>query len=293
LLLIAALSASATATSWYVDSTVSSSGTGTSWSTAWKTFNDIQWSSIKPGDTIYISGGTYHETLTVGASGSAGKPITITKGTDAGHKGQVIIQGSGSGVGIYIPDQSWIIVKDLTLNNWASNVNIDGGSAGSAHNIILDNLDGSMSAGRFIRMEGWPDKTGSYLHDVTVRNSDVTTPNNVAAQTDFVYAQYMAGLTVENNHVIISNEDSGGHDDMVQTFWVDGPVIVRNNYFEHADHKTRNSQGIFFENYKGIFEVYNNVIIQHNGNIDAKIYFKSSTLNAAHTIIVGNSVYGS
>ncbi|HLX96280.1 MAG TPA: hypothetical protein VKU37_11105, partial [Verrucomicrobiae bacterium] len=46
---------SAGATTWYVDSTVSASGTGTSWATAWKALSNI--TGVKAGDTVYISGG--------------------------------------------------------------------------------------------------------------------------------------------------------------------------------------------------------------------------------------------
>src|SRR5689334_738306 len=80
---------------YYVDNAASGSGHGTSWSDAWTSFSAINWSAIRPGDTIYVSGGassqTYNETLTVGASGSASADVTITKGTDPGHNGKVVI----------------------------------------------------------------------------------------------------------------------------------------------------------------------------------------------------------
>jgi hypothetical protein len=230
--------------------------------------------------------------LNVGKSGTEGNLITVTKGIDANHNGKVIFQGSGSGTGILIENKQWIIVKDMTINDWAIGVRIDGGSADAVHNVVIDNIDGRM-AGRFVFIEGWPDQTGLYAHDITVKNCDVTTGTDVSTQTDFVYAQYMKGLTIENNHVVISNENPSQHCDQVQTLWVDGPVVVKNNYFEHADHKAKNSQGIFFENYEGTYEVLNNVVVQYNDNLDSKIYFKSSTLNNAHTIITGNTVYGS
>ena len=74
---------------YYVDNSVNSSGNGSSWSAAWKGFSAINWSAIKPGDTIYVSGGatsqTYDETLNVGASGSAAGQVTITAGVDPGR----------------------------------------------------------------------------------------------------------------------------------------------------------------------------------------------------------------
>ena len=45
-----------------------------------KSFLLLSWSSIQPGDIVYISGGSdstqYNEQLTVGKSGTAGNPIT-------------------------------------------------------------------------------------------------------------------------------------------------------------------------------------------------------------------------
>jgi len=89
------------ATDYYVDNTVPSSGNGLSWATAWKNISNISWSSIQPGDIVYISGGSdstqYNEQLTVGKSGTAGSPITIIAGkyspSSSGHSGRVIIDG--------------------------------------------------------------------------------------------------------------------------------------------------------------------------------------------------------
>lgn len=102
---------SAFAVNWYVDNTVSTSGTGKSWSNAWKHFSNIVWGGlgIKPGDTLYISGGstskTYSEVLRVGVGGSFGSPITIKPGSSSpsplGHDGLVIIDGEGLRLGIW------------------------------------------------------------------------------------------------------------------------------------------------------------------------------------------------
>ena len=278
------------ATNYYVDNNANGSNNGTSWSNAWESFSAINWSAIAPGDVIYISGGsssqTYTSGLSIGASGLSGSPVTITKGTDSNHNGDVIF----SGTGISINNKSYVTVSNLKIIGAGTAVSIDGSSSNATHNIIIDNCDGEMG-GRFIRIEGYPDLTGSYCHDITIRNCDVTTPTDVNDQTDFIYAQYMGGLTVEGNHVVISNENPNPHCDAIQTYYVDGPVIVRNNYFEHADHKTRNSQGIFFENHEGDYYVYNNIVVMPN-SLDAKIYWKSSSLNNAHTYIYSNTVYG-
>ncbi|MGZ3797551.1 MAG: choice-of-anchor Q domain-containing protein [Pseudobdellovibrionaceae bacterium] len=73
------------------------SGNGQSWASAFKNFSNITWSSINPGDTIYISGGvtsqTYTSPLDLGASGTAANRIIIRAGQEAGHNGTVILDG--------------------------------------------------------------------------------------------------------------------------------------------------------------------------------------------------------
>ena len=293
LLLCIGLTIPAYASNYYVDKDAGGSNNGSSWTNAWESFSDINWSVIGPGDIVYISGGpsgkTYTSGLSIGASGTSGSPVTITKGIDANHNGNVILSGSG-GTGITLNNHHDVVISNLMLNGWGTAVSLDGGTSNATYNIVLDNLDGEM-AGRYVHIEGYPDVTGSYCHDITIRNCDVTTVTDVNDQTDFIYAQYMKGLIIEDNHVVISNENPSPHCDAIQTYYVDGPVIVRNNYFEHADHKTRNSQGIFFENHEGDYYVYNNIVVMPN-SLDGKIYWKSSSVNNAHTYIYSNTIYG-
>src|SRR5579862_1290966 len=94
---------SAGATTWYVDSTVSASGTGTSWATAWKALSNI--TGVKAGDTVYISGGpsgssqTYSVSSWAPAGGTSASPITYQIGQDAAHNGTAIFSGSGTWFG--------------------------------------------------------------------------------------------------------------------------------------------------------------------------------------------------
>ncbi|MCK7528666.1 MAG: hypothetical protein MZV64_69475 [Ignavibacteriales bacterium] len=86
---------------YYVDGDLTTgSNDGTTWANAWQSLSAINWSSIDPGDVIYISGGTdstfYYEQLNIGATGSPDNLITIRAGLDVGHNGRVIIDAEGT-----------------------------------------------------------------------------------------------------------------------------------------------------------------------------------------------------
>src|SRR5580693_2794847 len=101
LLLITLVSAvTATATTWYVDSSATGSKNGTSWANAWSSLSSI--SGVKAGDVVYISGGVSGSSHTYSVSGSwtppggsSGNPITYQIGQDSSHNGTAIFSGSG------------------------------------------------------------------------------------------------------------------------------------------------------------------------------------------------------
>jgi len=82
----------------YVDSSVSVSGNGQSWATAWKQISNI--SGVAGGDTVYISGGPSgsSQTYTFSQSwaptiGTPGNPITYKIGQDSAHNGTAFFSG--------------------------------------------------------------------------------------------------------------------------------------------------------------------------------------------------------
>src|SRR5690349_15494537 len=98
-LLLSALAVNAA--DWYVDKNAVGSNAGTSWANAWNSFASINWTSINPGDNLWISGGPtastkqYIQTLFVQKSGTSGARITIgVKADDPLHNGTVVIDGS-------------------------------------------------------------------------------------------------------------------------------------------------------------------------------------------------------
>ncbi len=76
------LAGHADAANWYVRPSAAGSGTGADWNDAWS-LSSISWGSVKPGDTIWLAGGTYTSPLVVQASGSSSAPISIIRVTSA------------------------------------------------------------------------------------------------------------------------------------------------------------------------------------------------------------------
>lgn len=87
---------------------------GHSWATAWNNLDQINWTAVSAGDTIFIDGGStacpsnydftstrpgvvcgmlYNRTLTIGKSGTATAPITIKLASDSGHNGTAVFFG--------------------------------------------------------------------------------------------------------------------------------------------------------------------------------------------------------
>jgi len=207
---------SAFAANWYVDNALSTSGNGQSWSTAWKNFSNIVWGGIgiKPGDTLYISGGstskTYSEVMRVGIGGSSGNPIAIKPGSasssPSGHDGLVIIDGGNARLGIWGAS----INGYITINgekNGTRNIKIQ--------NTIIDTSD--LSAGIYFNSVT-PIKV-YYVEIVTASSGIVATycnrsgSQNAADKCEFAYnyihdIQVSSGIAVNGSSVDSPTWDS-------------------------------------------------------------------------------------
>ena len=169
-----------TGTSWYVDPTASGANSGASWANAWTSLAAINWSSIHAGDTLYLSGGTssqtYTGTLTVGASGTAGAPITVAAATDPGHNGNVVFDYSGLG--------SSASATAITINgNYVTLYGAVGVASHLAINNLFNTSSGTSSAG--VVCSG---RTGIVIDHVTFAND-----NNPIRCTS------TTGITISNN----------------------------------------------------------------------------------------------
>jgi parallel beta-helix repeat protein len=245
----------ASATNHYVDKDANGANNGTSWISAWESFADIVWSSIAPGDTLFISGGssskTYSDTLYVGADGAAGHLLVITPGNDPGHDGEVVLDGLGSlSHGVDVENDDYVVVRGFKLRNFTSE------GKGAIH---VSYVTGSVVEDNEIYITS---RAGVFVQEstnITVRRNRMTSPTYVAAQTDGIYSQRNTGNTYEHNHIVISNGHTTGHDDGFQLL-EDRDIAVRFNYVEQDNSKLENAQGIYCTNSYGTIVVYGNVV---------------------------------
>ncbi|MEK0081737.1 right-handed parallel beta-helix repeat-containing protein [Benzoatithermus flavus] len=288
------------ATNFYVDNAVPSSGNGTSWASAWKGFSRINWSVIRPGDTIYISGGpgvsaskTYYETLTIGASGSSAGPITIAKGTDPGHNGTVIIDGQNSrSYGVEINSRNYVIIRDLTIRNHAgAGISVKYTTAGVLveNNNIYSGDPGSGNA------RGIDARNNNGANPLIVRKNYFSTPSNTAAQTDGIWSSGNNGVVYENNRLVISNNNTTGHSDGIQSY-MDYSITIRGNWIEQANTAQTNNHGMWLSNTQsgGVIKVYNNVVLTPNLTRDSAVtHWAEPSWSGTGTIrLWNNTIYG-
>jgi hypothetical protein len=220
-----------------VDKNASGSNNGTSWANAWQSFSAISWSSIQPGDNIYISGGpdstVYTSGMTVGKSGTAGHPITITIGkyapNSAGHSGRVIFDGGGGSMTAFQiratgSGRNYITVKGFECRNLGQGVNIEDNCKGiTVDSLYIYNYSGQGA----IMLNG----ASLYSIDSTViKNCRIISVQLAASQSDGVYAQRCQRTLFHDNYIRQRNQDPNAHTDCLQAYLTNGWVIY-NNFF--------------------------------------------------------------
>jgi len=288
------------ATDYYVDNNAAGSNNGTSWQNAWESFSDINWSSVQPGDIIYISGGssgkTYSETLNIGTSGTVGNNVVITKGIDSGHNGEVIIDGGNSitnGIKFGSTDD-YVTVREFTIRNTTGYcIKMEGGWTGSSGNYGWSNpIIGSRVEYCKMHITNSPGVLAKATWRLYFYKNVITTSTNTSAQTDGYFSQASSHNTWDGDSIIISNQNSSPHCDGIQINQ-DTSDIVKNCYIEQDNSKSSNAQGIYIEDTWGTFIIYNNIVNQTQSSSNAITYSHPGGIGADGDVqIYSNTVYG-
>jgi hypothetical protein len=283
---------SASAATWYVDSSVGTSGNGTAWSTAWQALSNV--TGVKAGDTVYISGGasgssqTYPVSSWKPAGGAAGNPITYQIGQDSAHNGTAIFSGSGTWFGganyVIVSGNAGDGAMHFSCTGYGTAASINGNSN---LRISYVNLGSNLSDGMDGQNVGSFELDHSYAfisdvgadHFFSVGFNGTTWDQNLI-HDNTVYCPHLSsnangadffqiggsGYTLYNNLLVGYNASytAGQHQDGLQT--LDGSFIkVYGNTFLNIQNFC-----VFGDAYYGGFSsvhVYNNVFISASGAV--------------------------
>lgn len=212
----------------YVDKKANGNSDGTSWANAWQSFTDIDWSSINPGDVIFISGGTdsivYYEQLVIGSSGSPNNYVTIRNSYDTGHNGKVILEdpntNSFDGC-IYMSEKDWVHIKGIETRKGIRAIYI----YTLCDNVVIDSCifrdwyPNSSTGG--LKIEGndnFPDELN--CTNIEVKNCIIESlPLFDLNSTDALYGQGVYKLKIHNNFIHQRNRSTSNmHVDCIQLF---------------------------------------------------------------------------
>jgi Right handed beta helix region len=196
---------------WYVNHSATGANIGSDWNNAWTDFSKINWSSVSPGDTIFVAGGSYGY-FAAGKSGTASAPITIERvrasdaiavlapGWKSAFDSQVIqtVPKGHSGINISQGTGSFLTVDGRVDAGWR--INISDASSG----VEIDQAAATNVSLRYIQVNG----PGIITETGDVRGFDLTPTNGKMSNINVSHCEVMNGcdaamyLTLADNAVI-------------------------------------------------------------------------------------------
>ncbi len=263
-----------TGSSWYVakgapgTAASSCSSAGTTWTNAWGEMDQIHWSCVQPGDTVWLAGGTYTKGFIVGASGTASKPITIARalstdtvatsaaGWSAAFDAQVLVTNTtANNKNSSCNAGDVLCFNSTTLGNytyWAGRV--DSGIKLQTSDIAglspTNNTSLGQSAVDLGTASGAPGSGNN--HDITFDHVDFAGP---AGAAEFTHQSYDAAIQVLNTtgNIVFSNCRIHGANNNVNVSGSTGVI------FDHC---------MFYDNVAGDGSAGHGNMVQYAGNDD-------------------------
>jgi hypothetical protein len=225
------------AANWYVQPSSAGAG-GTNWNNAWSMAQlNANWSSVKPGDTVWLSGGTYTTALIPASSGTAGNPIYIKRvlATDSVPTNSPGWKNSFDSQVVITPSASMCIYwNQVGKGSWLS---IDGrqdsGISCYMDSKVGGNYPGAVSV----------NSPGGYIHDVTIKNVDMGGPSRDSGQ--FVYTNaydcgfslrpWSGGQWLSCSNWVLNNCRIHGALDLVMTMFCHDLVFDHCKFYDNND----------------------------------------------------------
>lgn len=272
---------------WYVSSVATGTNAGTSWTNGWNEWNQINFSSVACGDTIWVAGvngGTpYSTTLTFSKVCTSGSPLRIRRvlSTDS-------VPTSAAGWLASFDSQVVTTNVGVLASGGASYVTIDG-RQGDAKNGIAYGMKWQITADNgtyaidrtgattfnnitytFLEFYGPSCVAGSGLGSGTCTSnswgyhSNGTLANNTLIDHCWVHRfgeiirPYVdTGMTVQHSYVGEANDTSADHGDMIY-----GDPSANNFTWKFNVTYSNHNQGFWFDNGGG--NAYANMLIANN-----------------------------
>ena len=285
--ILSAFGTAARATTYYVDGSVSSSGNGQSWATAWKSFSNV--TGLKPGDIVYVSGGSTSQAYSLSdwtpPSGTSGNPITFETGQDAGHSGVVTITSSDSWL---YSNFSYVTINGNVggAQHWSvtpSNYLWEGGvGSGTATGVTLEYITvPNMGAGFH-----W---SAVNISNFTLEHSNIVKTNDSSNMHDFIFFGAGGnGNNIHDNYIQFpySSSDHSIGDDM--WIWPNGVNFYNNtvkgspisySWNQHSD--------VFQASLESNIHIYDNEIIDPGESV---YYEDSQAAGTVSSVLIYNNL---
>ena len=248
---------------WYVSNTSSGNGNGSSWVNK-SLLSSFNWSQVQAGDIVYVDGGS--NGLTYGnlhptKSGSAGNPITITRGVDAGHNGVPTFTTTSYRSGLFDYNYLTISYLNFTATTLGGNglevVAISGDYVTFQYNTIIHP---HLKAVRIDEANGV-----KILHNTF----DTGTSNPSGGQPDGIWlGNNGRNLEIAYNQILMRNSDpsSSAHKDCIQSYgWqanaTGGLTKIHHNFFYSASATTTSNTIFELGGIGGDWQLYNNIVV--------------------------------